>query len=473
MDPPARGPNEETMRRLSLAVALALTAPLALATASTATAQVSDSERAAARKLFTEGDQLQQAGKYEEALDKFKRAQAVFSAPTNLLRIAQCQAMLGKLVESAETYRTLIRTPLPAGSPPAFQQAVEQAKGELQAVEPRVPTVKIDVVPANVPNLQVQLNGQPLNVALIGEPLPLDPGTHKILVFAPGYASNEQSVTLAERDKKSLSFTLKATGGVAYGPTGPTGPTTGGPSGPSDDGKTPGGGNAGNVSGGAPPPPPPPPDQWQTHRKPSTSSILLGARLGASIPTGDLWKDNNGNTTPAGDYASTGGAFALEGGFRFSRVFYFGLFLEGASYGKGSQSGNGPSGSDVTSTQTSAAFGAVLAYISNPHGVGFYGEIGIDYRGFSTKRTVTVGGVSTDYTGSASGGELVLGAGLHILAARTFRIIPKAQIALGSFSKPNLCVNGDTNCVDNASFQSVSHAFVFLGVGGYYNIDLR
>lgn len=457
------------MRRFSFALALALAAPVAAAPV-VARAQVSDSERAAARQLFSEGDKLQADGKYEEALDKFQRAQRVFSAPTNLLRIAQCQAMLGKLVEAAETYRTLIRTPLPAGSPAAFQDAVEKAKGELAQVEPRVPTVKIDVQPPNVPNLQVQLNGQTLNAALIGEPLPLDPGVHKILVFAPGYASSEQSITIKERDKKTLSFNLKPTGGVAYG-------TGGAIPNPSDD---PGKGNAtgGNPdgTGNNPPPPPPPPDKWQTTRKLATSSILLGARLGASVPTGDLFKDNGGTTYPIGDYISTGGAFALEGGVRFARNFYAGIFLEGASYGKGSKSDSGgPIGTSTTTTQTSAAFGAMLGYISNPYGVGFYGEIGVDYRSLSQKTTLTndTTGVSGDTTLSLSGAELVLGAGVHILLARMFRVIPKVQLGLGSFTKPSCTTSSGTCVVNEANFNSTPHAIVFVGLGGYYNIDLR
>jgi hypothetical protein len=453
------------MRRFSFAFALMLSAPLALSasSATTARAQVSDSERAAARQLFSEGDKLQTDGKYDEALDKFQRAQKVFSAPTNMLRIAQCQAMLGKLVESAETYRTLIRTPLPPGSPPAFGQAVEQAKVELGQVEPRVPTVKIDVTPANAPNMQVQLNGQTLNAALLGEPLPLDPGTHKILVFAPGYASSEQSVTLKERDKKSLAFNLKPTGGVAYGTGGvvapPGGDATNGP--PAGD--------------GSPPPPPPPPDQWQSQKKPSTSSVLLGVRFGASIPTGDLFKDNAGNTYPVGDYASTGGAIALEGGLRFAKNFYVGVFVEGGSYGKGSKDQSGPTGTSLTTTQTSAAFGAMLGYISNPNGVGFYGEVGVDYRTFSQKLSLTGNGglASVDETDSVAGAELVLGAGVHILVARMLRVIPKVQVGLGSFTHVS-CTASSGNCsVDDSKFQSSSHAFVFIGLGGYYNIDLR
>src|SRR5258708_11075172 len=95
-----------------------------LALAAPARGQVTDSQRAAARDLFKEGDALQRAGKLAEALDKFQRAQAVFDAPTNLLRIAECEAALGRLVESAEAFRAVLPAPLPAGAPPALPAAV-------------------------------------------------------------------------------------------------------------------------------------------------------------------------------------------------------------------------------------------------------------------------------------------------------------------------------------------------------------
>src|ERR1700722_18125764 len=123
----------------------------ALAWSTPARAQVTEAERAAARQLFKEGDELQRAGKFTEALDKFQRAQQVFSAPTNVLRIAECDAALGRLVASAESYPALVRTPLPAGSPPAFQAAVDQARAELAQVEPRVPKLVVQVEPPGVP----------------------------------------------------------------------------------------------------------------------------------------------------------------------------------------------------------------------------------------------------------------------------------------------------------------------------------
>src|ERR1035438_7326849 len=112
---------------------------LSVGVAVPAFAQVSDSQRAGARR--------ERAGRSPHALDKFQRAQQVFAAPTNVLRIAECDAALGRLVESAEAYREVLRTPLPAGAPPAFQAAVDQAKAELSQVEPRVPRLTGQVLP--------------------------------------------------------------------------------------------------------------------------------------------------------------------------------------------------------------------------------------------------------------------------------------------------------------------------------------
>ena len=465
------------MRRLAAVVALSVVMPLPASFffwSAPAHAQVSDSERAAARQLFTEGNELQKAEKYAEALDKFVRAQNVFGAPTNLLHIAECQDKLGKLVESAESYRTVIRTPLPPGSPPVFQQAVEQAKTELAQLEPRVPKVKIEVTPANAASLEVRLNGQAIHAALIGEPLPLDPGTHKILVFAPGYASNEQTVTLKERDAKTLTFALKATSsGIAYGPGAlpPPPPPVSGPG-----SETPRTSDSGTR-------PPPPPDTWVAPPKPAERSILVGARLGVDIPSGNFTGETSGSTDDKiGNTAAMGGAVGVEAGVRFAKNFYGGLVYEFASFGRGDKLG-GPANASVTASTTSNLLGATLAYISSPDGVGFYGEVGVGYRIFSQSTQVQLpgGGTTLDSSPTYTGSELLLGAGLFIKAGTSVRILPKATFGIGSFSKQGgncdptvsvACVPGksdESRSITNSS----SHAFIFLGVGGFYNIDLK
>ena len=92
--------------RLSFARFAVLAALLFVTTS--ARAQMSDTEKkAAARAAYQEGVKLQDEGKASEALVRFESAQKLFSAPTHLLHIAECQALTGRLVEASETYETL------------------------------------------------------------------------------------------------------------------------------------------------------------------------------------------------------------------------------------------------------------------------------------------------------------------------------------------------------------------------------
>src|SRR5262245_26437920 len=135
------------MRLSSLLPACALL-PCVLAPA-TARAQMSEGERkAAARAAYAEGVDLQDnKGKPAEALTRFEAAQKLFDAPTHLRHSAECQVLTGKLVEASETYETLSRKTLPAGSPDAFVQAQDQGKAELASLRPRIPTLRVLVKP--------------------------------------------------------------------------------------------------------------------------------------------------------------------------------------------------------------------------------------------------------------------------------------------------------------------------------------
>ncbi|HEU5073691.1 MAG TPA: hypothetical protein VFU02_05950, partial [Polyangiaceae bacterium] len=140
-----------------MALAIAALASTSLGPA-TALAQ-SAADKATARNLATAGIKLYQQQKFEEALDKLKRAQELYDAPVHLLYMARCYVKLGKLVEGAESYRRLVRTELDANSPDVFQTAVADGEKELAEVEPRVPTLTINVEPSTVPGLRIVLDG--------------------------------------------------------------------------------------------------------------------------------------------------------------------------------------------------------------------------------------------------------------------------------------------------------------------------
>jgi hypothetical protein len=441
---------------------LALVVACIAASASPAFAQVTDAERAAARELFKEGDELQRAGKFAEALDKFNRAQQVFSAPTNMLRIAECNAALGRLVESAEAYRAVVRTPLPAGSPPAFQSAVEQAKGELAQVEPRVPRVIVQVEPGGLPGQQLQIDGQAVPSALIGEPFPLDPGAHKVIVYASGFAGSEQSVVLREKETKNLSFVLRPIAGVTYatGSAAPPPPPLPPPPPPVA------GEGAGALPAGAPPPPPPVVDESAVERAKKRTSVglLFGLHVGLELPTGQIPVNPGAPAIDIGTMSSGGFAYAFDGGLRFARQWYLGITLEHAGLGAGRDATQIQPGASQPSSNTTAA-GAVLGLIVNPDRASFFGEIGVQGRWLTESWVDSLGQAqSANYNGV----ELLLGAGIWIPVGSSVRLLPLATVGLGTFTTPNS--GGATTTANQPS--PPGHAFFMLGLGGYYNADL-
>ena len=173
---------------------------------------MSDSERkASARAAFQEGIEMQARKNCPVALARFQFAQRLVDAPTHLLHIAQCMVAVGKLVEAQESYETLMHGGLAAGAPEPFREALEIGKRELADLQPRIPTLRIEVRPApgTLRNLSLSLNGRPLPPEVIGIARPLNPGTYQITASAWGIPpAKPVQVTLGERDVRSIEVIL-------------------------------------------------------------------------------------------------------------------------------------------------------------------------------------------------------------------------------------------------------------------------
>jgi hypothetical protein len=119
--------------------------------------------------------------------------------------------VLGKLVEAQESYETLTHRELPPGAPEPFREAVEIGKRELADLQPRIPTLRIEVrpAPATLRNLALSINGRPLPIEVIGIARPINPGTYQITASAWGSPpAKPVQVTLGERDARSVEVTL-------------------------------------------------------------------------------------------------------------------------------------------------------------------------------------------------------------------------------------------------------------------------
>jgi hypothetical protein len=181
-----------------LAGALVLAAPSAFAQ--------SAADRATARELGQDGQTALDAKNYAAAEDLFRRADALFHAPTLLLGYARAEAGLGKVVNASEAYNRIIREGVAPGGPDAFVKAVDAAKSEATAVEARIASVTVTVTGPDTPT--VTLDDQPLPIAALGVKRPVDPGPHVVKATAPGWDPAETSFTVVDAGSTSATLTM-------------------------------------------------------------------------------------------------------------------------------------------------------------------------------------------------------------------------------------------------------------------------
>ena len=185
---------------------------------------------------------------------------------------------------------------------------------------------------------------------------------------------------------------------------------------------------------------------------------MLGPRLGLLAAGGNLL-----STAKTSDYQGGALDLGLEGGFRFARRFYVGLQFDHGFTSAGSLLSNVPGVASVT--VASNYLGVDFVYISNPDGVGFYGEVGLGYRGTG----FSIG----DSSVTLSGGEAELGVGVHVKVGEWVRLVPKISFAAGQYSNQACSGNvaGPLSC--SASNSTISdtdtHTFVFFGAVAFFD----
>jgi cell pole-organizing protein PopZ len=348
-------------------------------------AQSEEARRTDARSLFKSGMALQKAGDYAKALEKFQEAQRLYPAPTITLKIAQCQASLRKLIESAETYRALERMPQQDTWSPEFVLAKEQGRTELEQVEARTPKLRVIVEP-QPPGTKLQINNRELDAAFIGVTLPANPGTHHIVAFAPNYDTSEQTVELKEKDALTVTVPLTLTQVSAPKP----------PEAPAQPAPKP------QPAPSPSQPPQPPQSQTAAAAAPSkevTSAVVIGAGGTVALPF----------NVPDIFGKSIAGGLELAAGLRFGSIAVLGIY-------EGMIAANR---NEASSTQVHFA-GATLGYLPQTDKSSAWLAGGLGYRAVD-------GG-----TLSALDARIELGYAVH--AARGLRVIPKGVLTMGGFS---------------------------------------
>ena len=158
--------------------ALASFAPAA-AHAQESHAQESDPARFKARALAEKGDLAFGTGRCDKAVPMWREADQVFPAPTLKLRIAHCDALLGKVVDAAAELQAIVATKLPPDAPAPWLEATAQATLELPATRARISRLLLETHVTRPIN-QVVVDDAPRSVD--AQTFSVDPGHHRVVL---------------------------------------------------------------------------------------------------------------------------------------------------------------------------------------------------------------------------------------------------------------------------------------------------
>jgi hypothetical protein len=168
-----------------------------------------DDERAAARAAATEGVHAYEAGKYDETLDRFTRAEALVHAPPHLLYIARANVKLGRLVRAHEVYVKIVREALAPDAPRAFTEAHDAAVVEERALAGQIPELTVKLEGPGADAAQVTMDGVEVPSALVGMAHPVDPGQHVLVARSASAQSEPTKTTVLAGTKALVTLTLR------------------------------------------------------------------------------------------------------------------------------------------------------------------------------------------------------------------------------------------------------------------------
>jgi hypothetical protein len=180
------------MKRVLLFTGLMLLAPT-VSFAQNANSTGGKGDQAGATALFYEARNLMQKGNFKDACPKLEESLRLDYGIGTEFNLADCYEKTGKTASAWSGFLNV------ASQAKTQNQAQREkvARDRAKALEPKLPKMIIEV-PAPPPGIEVKRDGVLVGTAAWGTAVPVDPGTHKVVVTAPGKQAWETSVNATE-----------------------------------------------------------------------------------------------------------------------------------------------------------------------------------------------------------------------------------------------------------------------------------
>lgn len=161
----------------------------------TAFAQTGPADRALATELFQRGRTALIAQTYAEACPLLEESQRLDPAGGTLLNLALCHEQVGRTATAWSEFLEALSLARRDGR----EDRMEYAREHIAALEQRLSRLVVQIaLDPGLPGLRVERDGTPLGRSVWSVAMPVDPGTHTVLVSATGYQLLTQSVQVKD-----------------------------------------------------------------------------------------------------------------------------------------------------------------------------------------------------------------------------------------------------------------------------------
>lgn len=167
-----------------------------------AAAQSLGEASAIAEGLFQQARELVKQGRYDEACPKLAESQRLDPKLGTLLNLAVCHEKQGRTASAWGEYSSAAGIARREGQ----REREEFARKQLAALDKQLSHVLLQLS-GPIAGLQISLDDQPLTAAVVGVPLPIDPGVHHLAAVSPGRLPWSRDVDVP-RERTDLVITV-------------------------------------------------------------------------------------------------------------------------------------------------------------------------------------------------------------------------------------------------------------------------